>query len=95
MSEITWGDWKLIPVDDLNWELAHNHVNTKGKNIGRATWHRLGKYYQHNTIANALWYAADYDLKNGTEDLELKDAIREYESITDRMVAEIREMLNG
>ena len=51
---IVFGDWKLIPIDGCNWELAHRHANTRGDNAGRVQWNRLGRYYQSNTFHLAL-----------------------------------------
>jgi len=50
--------WRLVPVDRLNWELCHRHVTSRGKNAGESKWHRLGSYYSHNTITQALVDAA-------------------------------------
>ena len=71
---VEFGDWKLVPLDNLNWELAHrhvtpdNHMTLKSGTAGKVRWHRLGKYYQHDTIGSALLFAADYELKQGCRD---------------------------
>ncbi len=89
---ITFGDWKLIPLDGDNWELAHRHVSTRGKNEGRMQWSRLGRFYQSNTIHLALLYAADCELKAGCAEAErdIRDALAEYERIVDGMKDALR-----
>ena len=62
---IQFGDWRLVPGDGDNWELAHRHISSRGKNKGKVSWHRVGRYYQKSTLANAIEYAADWDLRNG------------------------------
>lgn len=60
---IEFGDWRLVPCEG-NWELAHRHVAQRGKDAGKVKWNRTGHYYQHDTIANALLYAADWEMRN-------------------------------
>ena len=59
--------------------------------MGKVRWHRLGRYYQHNTIHLAIQYAADRALKDGAHgtQMELMDALHEYETITRALVAEV------
>lgn len=94
---IVFGDWKLFPVDASNWELCHRHANTRGKNKGVVQWNRLGRFYQYNTIPNAIKYAADCEVKNechGTV-MELWDALAEYNRITDALKADVIAALGG
>lgn len=100
---IVFGDWKLMPLDDRNWELCHRHETadtTKARRngtVGNVRWHRLGRYYQHNTIHLAIQYAADRALKDKSygEQMELMDALHEYETITGALVAEVARALEG
>lgn len=84
---ITFGRWKLHPLDDRNWELC---VMTEG-----GGYRPLGRYYQYNTFPLAIQYAADCALKekaHGTQ-MELLDALHEYETITRALVADMARAL--
>ena len=94
---ITFGDWKLFPVDSRNWELCHRHANTRGESKGTVQWNRLGRFYQFNTFDLALQYAADEELKGkayGTA-MELKDAIAEYRTIVTMLKADVIAAVRG
>lgn len=86
---IVFGDWKLLPMDSLNWELCHRHVTkatpgaVRNGTAGTVSWHRLGRYYDHHTIGAALRYAADAELKAGAKEREIpiRAALEEYEEI--------------
>lgn len=94
---ITFGDWKLFPVDSRNWELCHRHANTRGESKGTVQWNRLGRFYQFNTFDLALQYAADEELKGkayGTA-MELKDAIAEYRTIIAMLKADVITAVRG
>lgn len=83
---IEFGNWRLVPVDRRNWELCHLHVSeARGRHGGgtEPTWHRLGRFYQHNTLAEALRYAVSRELmeRNGDEATLIWDALHEYERI--------------
>lgn len=88
---IVFGDWKLVPVDSLNWELCHRHETTDNVraraagSVGTVRWHRLGRYYSYSTFGNALLYAADCELKRGCAEavMELGEALDRYERIAD------------
>ena len=86
---IKFGRWKLFPVDSGNWELCHWHVATRGKNSGVEQWNRCGRYYQYNTFHLAIQYAADCELREKAYgmQMELQDALGEYERIVGEMVA--------
>lgn len=90
-SGIVFGDWKLFPVDDRNWELCHRHEVTKGKNRGVVQWNRLGRYYSYNTFDLAVQYAADVELKAKAEErvMELQDALAAYRTIVDTLKADV------
>lgn len=90
---IEFGRWRLVPVDSLNWELCHRHVVTRGKNVGKEQWNRLGRYYSHNTVENAITFAADQEMREGGEVVSLADALREYERIVGAMVADVRRIM--
>jgi hypothetical protein len=82
---ITFGRWKLFPVDANNWELCHWHVATRGKNKGVEQWNRLGRYYSYNTFGNALLYAVDCEMKDECAEavMELDAALDRYERIAE------------
>ena len=92
---IEFGRWRLVPVDKLNWELCHRHAATRGKNEGEESWHRLGRYYSYSTLGNALWYAADQELreKDGDAAAGIMDALAEYRAITDALMADMARAL--
>lgn len=94
---IEFGDCRLVPVDALNWELCHRHESARGKNAGRVQWNRLRRYYQYNTLANAIRYAADCELRDGAHGraMELEDALHEYGRITARLAADVARALEG
>ena len=94
---ITFGYWKLFPVDSHNWELCHRHANTRGDNVGVVQWNRLGRFYQYGTFPLAIRYAADCALKDGCHCtvMELQDALHEYDRIVDGMKADVLAALKG
>lgn len=100
---IVFGDWKLFPVDDRNWELCHRHETAdttsarRSGTVGDVKWHRTGRFYQYGTIGNALRYAADVELKNGCHGrvMEIEDAIHEYETIMAALMADVARALEG
>lgn len=85
---IVFGEWKLFPVDDRNWELCalRDHA-----------WRPLGRFYQFNTFDLALRYAADCELKAKAHDavMSLEDAIGEYHAIVDALKADVLAALDG
>ena len=87
-----FGDWRLVPADGLNWELCHRHAATKGKNAGKVGWHHLGRYYQHNTIGEALRFAASRELmeRREGEAESIWEALAEYERILQGFADAIR-----
>jgi len=91
---VEFGDWRLVPVDARNWELCHRHVTSKGKDEGVAKWHRLGRYYSHNTLHEALRYAVSRELMLHREDeaMVIWDALKEYERITRQLVNAAQEL---
>ena len=85
---IEFGAWRLVPVDARNWELCHLHVTSKGKNAGERRWHHLGRFYQYNTIGNALWYAATMELADHDDVavMETREALSEFERIANNLM---------
>ena len=81
--------WKLVPLDDRNWELCHKHETgdtytaRSNGSVGEVKWHRLGKYYQHDTFGSALRFAADRELKESHAEVaaDIMAALTEYERI--------------
>ena len=94
---IEFGRWRLVSVDSLNWELAHLHVATKGKNAGQEQWNRLRRYYSYNTLPLAIRYAADCEMKEqgGDTVVTLADALHEYERIVGAMASDVIAAVTG
>ena len=92
---IEFGRWRLEPLDRLNWELCHWHAATRGKNEGTERWHRLGRYYQWNTLAAAVLFAADVEAKEGGEAVGLAEFAERYESIVARLRDSMGASLRG
>ena len=94
---IEFGDWKLVPMDANNWELAHRHASRRGDGSGPVKWYRIGRFYQYNTIPSALRYAADCELKERHAEVAatFREFAKEYEEATERLVDRIREALDG
>lgn len=96
---VVFGNWKLVPVDSHNWELCHRHAVSdtptarKAGTVGVVQWNRLGRYYQYNTFALAIQYAADCELKDKAygKQMELMDALYEYERILADFTKEVRQ----
>ena len=94
---IVFGEWKLIPLDDRNWELCHRHATGEtartraAGTTGAVKWHRLGRYYSYNTFGNALLYAADCELKDGCDGAaaELYAALDRYEHIVEALMEDM------
>ena len=86
---IEFGRWRLVPVGGGNFELCHRHVATRGKNAGKVQWNRIGRYYQYNTLGNAMLYAATRELgeDGGTGVIEIRDSLQEFERIVDKLLA--------
>ena len=90
---IVFGDWKLFPLDDRNWELCHKHTTAdttsarKSGTVGEVKWHRTGRFYQYNTFDLAIQYAADCVLKDAARErqMELVDALRYHRDTIDRL----------
>lgn len=92
---IEFGRWRLVPVDRLNWEPCHWHAATRGKNEGVEQWNRLGRFYSWNTFGNALMFAADCELKDGTAEAarDIRAALAEYRAITGALMADMARAL--
>ena len=64
-------EWKLVPLDDRNWELCHLHVaQPRGGREGgtEPRWYRCGRFYQYNTMDEAMLYVIDQLAKDGVRD---------------------------
>lgn len=87
--------WKLVPVDERNWELCEHraprdsHGNPRD---GEPRWFRCGRFYQYNTIDEALLYVADEMAKRKcwTRQMELGIALVEYRVIANSIRATAR-----
>ena len=93
---ITFGDWKLIPVEPLNWQLARRSVKVvDGKE--RTRWNRVMRYYQYNTIADAFLFAADAEARErfGEEQIDITEYARWYEGLLDKYRNDISTYLSG
>jgi hypothetical protein len=89
---IVFGDWKLFPLDDLNWELCRKREITRGSNAGKVEWRPCGKYYDCHTVGGAVRYAADAEMKELCQDshIDLADAMDEHMRIVKRLCDELR-----
>ena len=94
---IRFGDWKLVPRDKLNWELYHLRASEHGFGDGTARWASEGRFYQYNTFHIAIQYAADRALKDKAygEQMELLDALHEYDRIVGALKADVLAALEG
>ena len=92
---IEFGDWQLRPMDDRNWELYHRHVTSRGKDRGAAKWHACEKYYQYNTIDNAILYAADADMKRATGTFDPSSFLAEYRRVLAEFAEAVSEALRN
>ena len=92
-------NWKLVPVDQRNWELCNRHecadsaASRKSGNAGRVMWFRCGRFYSYNTVEEALLHVIDELWKSGCADgaRELSAGLAGYRAC----VAEVRETLAG
>ena len=84
-----FGRWKLYQLDDQSWELC------RMRDDGR--WKPLGRFYQYNTFHLAIRYAADCELKERAygEEMELMDALHEYERIVGAMASDVIAAVTG
>ena len=63
--------WKLVPLDDRNWELCHMRqaTDTHGRPRGGAErWFRCGRFYSYNGVERAMLYVLDELWKAGDAD---------------------------
>ena len=86
---IEFGDWRLTPVDSLNWELCHRHVATRGKNEGREQWNRMGRYYSYNTLPNAVLFAAEQEMREGDDVTSPEGFLRMWQETVDALKADV------
>lgn len=86
---IEFGDWRLVPSGADNWELAHRHAAKSGKYEGQVRWIRIGRYYQYNTVANAVEYAIDCDMREGKDVATLAEFLAQYRT----MIAEFEKAI--
>ena len=101
VAGVEFGDWRLVPLDSSNWELAHRHATgdtasaRKNGTVGKVQWHRLGKFYQFDTVEFALRYAADYEVKASCQDkvIPIAEALKEYERITKEFLEAVKGQL--
>ena len=86
---IVFGKWKLNPMDARNWELCEMRDD--------GTWRPLGRFYSYNTFHIAIQYAADRALKDKAygEQMELLDALHEYDRIVGALKADVLAALEG
>jgi len=85
-------EWKLVPLDDRNWELCHLHVaQPRGGREGgtEPRWYRCGRFYQYNTVDEAMLYVADQlvKAKAWAQHMELGSALVEYRAIAESIRA--------
>ena len=85
-------EWKLIPLDERNWELCHLHVaQPRGGREGgtEPRWYRCGRFYQYNTVDEAMLYVIDQLMKDGCKDdaLALASAMRQWQQLAESIRA--------
>ena len=93
---ITFGDWKLIPIEPTNWQLARRSVKVvDGKE--RTSWRRVTRYYQYNTLADAFLFAADVESRErfGDEQIDIREYAMWYEGLLDKFRNDISTYLSG
>ena len=93
---ITFGDWRLIPIESTNWQLARRSVKVvDGKEMTR--WNRVTRYYQYDTLANAFLFAADVEARErfGDEQIDIIEYARWYEGLLDKFRNDIDTYLSG
>lgn len=83
-------DWKLVPLDDRNWELCHRHVAQPrgGREAGtEPRWYRCGRFYSYNTVDQAMLYVIDQLAKENATDqvLALASAMRQWQDGVERI----------
>ncbi len=86
-------DWKLYPLDERNWELCHlcptkeTPATKANGTAGVVRWQRCGRYYQYNTIDQAMLYVLDVLAKQGATDqmLALASALRQWQDGVERI----------
>ena len=63
--------WRLVPLDDRNWELCQmrqpsdTHGRPRG---GTERWFRCGGFYSYNTVEEAILYVIDQLWKSGSDE---------------------------
>lgn len=84
-------------MDSRNWELYHLRASTRGFGDGTPRWASEGRFYQYGTFPLAIQYAADCSLKDKAygEQMELLDAIHEFDRIVDALKADVLAALGG
>lgn len=102
---ITFGNYRLVPVDSNNWELEHFFLATKGfaKNNDTPKWYKMGHYYHLDTIGRALAYSVDEEIKmkdgelTFSEYLELADKMRNefYAEVTEQLKAHSKQLTDN
>ena len=100
---IVFGDWKLFPVDDRNWELCHlraTNDNQRSRAAGTAgvvQWSRTGRFYSYHTIDLAMLYAADVEMKDKHRQKarELIEVAREWRETLEGFRADMKRMLDS
>lgn len=85
-------EWKLVPLDDRNWELCHLHVaQPRGGREGgtEPRWYRCGRFYSYNTVGEAMLYVIDQLMKDKAwaQHMELGSALAEYRAIAESVRA--------
>jgi len=85
--------WKLVPVDDRNWELCELRAvddNARSRAAGTAgavRWQRCGRFYQYGTVEQAMLYVLDQLAKDKAwaQQMELQSALVMWRGICEDM----------
>lgn len=94
---IEFGRWQLRPSDSRNWQLyVRKRPDYRGKHLSLATagqkadiWASVDRYYQWNTIPNAIVYAASRDLMDKEGTVDALEFAREFEAMIDEHLAAV------
>lgn len=80
---IEFGDYRIVPFNDLCWKLEHYRMTTpRGRHKDAAPewkWADMGRYY--STLEGALKFAYEHGLKTAEGAYGLEDALAEARAV--------------
>lgn len=94
---ITFGNWRLVPLDRNNWELEHFCVSTRhnAKDKVNPHWYKMGHYYHLDTIGRALAYSVDEEIKMKDGELTFPEYLGFADKMRNEFYAEVSEQLKA